>query len=174
MRQSGTQIYLKVGTTGTGGMGLNIPYTHSESKPSRTLMSKSAVAGASSLLYLLMNRTAGGPVIKEIKPAALIGWKGVGFGEIKKHGKPIALYDCALADGVPLDSRRGRQRRRGAGSNPGVHRHRREWRVQHAESRRSPARADGQTSEDVARAVVEEIRGESTGRHRRSLSACQD
>lgn len=29
MSESGTRLYLKVGTTGTGGMGLNIPYTHS-------------------------------------------------------------------------------------------------------------------------------------------------
>jgi len=27
------QSYLKIGTTGTGGMGLNIPYTHSEERP---------------------------------------------------------------------------------------------------------------------------------------------
>ena len=39
-------MYIKVGTTGTGGMGLNIPYTHSEDKPSRVLLSKNAVAGA--------------------------------------------------------------------------------------------------------------------------------
>jgi len=30
MHESGTKIYVKIGTSGTGGMGLNIPYTHSE------------------------------------------------------------------------------------------------------------------------------------------------
>src|SRR5581483_4745377 len=34
MTEAGTRLYLKIGTTGTGGMGLNIPYTHSEDKPS--------------------------------------------------------------------------------------------------------------------------------------------
>jgi hypothetical protein len=42
--------YVKVGTTGTGGMGLNIPYTHSEDKPSGQLLAKSALAGAHSML----------------------------------------------------------------------------------------------------------------------------
>ncbi|RMD95614.1 MAG: short-chain dehydrogenase, partial [Calditrichaeota bacterium] len=35
MRQVKTEYYFKIGTSGTGGMGLNIPYTHSEEKPSR-------------------------------------------------------------------------------------------------------------------------------------------
>ena len=42
MIDAGTRVYIKVGTTGTGGMGLNIPYTHSEEGPSRVLLSKSA------------------------------------------------------------------------------------------------------------------------------------
>ena len=29
-----TNMYFKIGTSGTGGMGLNIPYTHSEERPS--------------------------------------------------------------------------------------------------------------------------------------------
>jgi hypothetical protein len=39
-----TKVYLKVGTTGTGGMGLNIPYTHSEDKPSKVLLAKNETA----------------------------------------------------------------------------------------------------------------------------------
>jgi hypothetical protein len=42
MVKAGTGAYVKIGTSGTGGMGLNIPYTHSEEKPSRVLLSKSA------------------------------------------------------------------------------------------------------------------------------------
>jgi len=42
--------YIKIGTSGTGGMGLNIPFTHSEERPSRVLLSKSSIAGAHSLL----------------------------------------------------------------------------------------------------------------------------
>ena len=32
MAEANTEIYMKIGTSGTGGMGLNIPYTHSEEK----------------------------------------------------------------------------------------------------------------------------------------------
>lgn len=90
---AGTDTYIKVGTSGTGGMGLNIPYTHSEERPSRVLMSKTAVAGAQSLLMYLMARTPGKTKVKEIKPAATIAWKKIAFGEIQKGGKPVALYD---------------------------------------------------------------------------------
>ncbi len=64
MRRSKTGFYVKIGTSGTGGMGLNIPYTHSEEKPSRTLLSKSSVAGAHSLLLFLMARTPDAPITK--------------------------------------------------------------------------------------------------------------
>ena len=40
LRRADTRAYVKVGTSGTGGMGFNIPYTHSEERPSRTLMTK--------------------------------------------------------------------------------------------------------------------------------------
>ncbi|MGZ5446117.1 MAG: hypothetical protein ACXW5J_31485, partial [Thermoanaerobaculia bacterium] len=33
LEESSVRVYVKVGTTGTGGMGINIPYTHSEDKP---------------------------------------------------------------------------------------------------------------------------------------------
>jgi hypothetical protein len=92
--KTGTHTYVKVGTTGTGGMGLNIPYTHSEERPSGQLLSKSSLAGAHSLLLFLMGRTPGCPYMKEIKPAATIAWKKIGYGEIKRKGRPIPLYDC--------------------------------------------------------------------------------
>ena len=79
---------LKVGTSGTGGMGFNIPYPHGEEKPSRVLLSKSAVAGAQSLLTFLIARTPGGPpVVKEIKPTAVIAWKDIGYGPIRRGGR---------------------------------------------------------------------------------------
>ncbi len=93
MREAGTGMYIKVGTTGTGGMGLNIPYTHSEERPSRVLLSKSAMAGAHSMLLFLMGRTPDGPIVKEVKPAAVIAWKGIGVGPVMKHHKPIPLFD---------------------------------------------------------------------------------
>jgi hypothetical protein len=105
MNTAGTTIYVKIGTSGTGGMGLNIPYTHSEEKPSRVLLSKSSVAGAHTLLLFLMGRTPDAPITKEIKPTAAIAWKGIGFGEIKKGGKTIRLEDCPPDRAVPLESR---------------------------------------------------------------------
>ncbi len=102
MRRSKTGFYLKIGTSGTGGMGLNIPYTHSEEKPSRTLLSKSTVAGAHSMLMFLMARTPDAPITKEIKPTAAIAWKRIAYGDILKGNKPVELYDCPLENAVSL------------------------------------------------------------------------
>lgn len=84
-----TQAYAKVGTTGTGGMGLNIPYTHSEERPSRVLLAKSAIAGAHSMLLNLMSRTPGAPAVTEIKPAAAIAWKRIAYGPIVRRRQPL-------------------------------------------------------------------------------------
>src|SRR5207245_719943 len=86
--------YVKIGTSGTGGMGFNIPYTHSEERPSRTLLAKAAVAGAHSLLLFLLGRTPGAPATIEIKPTATIGWREIRFGPIRRKGRPIPLVDC--------------------------------------------------------------------------------
>jgi hypothetical protein len=94
MIDAGTGAYVKVGTTGTGGMGLNIPYTHSEERPSRVLLSKSALAGAQSMLLFLMARTPGAPMVKEIKPGAVIAWKKLGYGPIVRGGKPLQMMDA--------------------------------------------------------------------------------
>jgi NAD(P)-dependent dehydrogenase (short-subunit alcohol dehydrogenase family) len=94
MRGAGTLFYLKIGTSGTGGMGLNIPFTHSEERPSPTLLSKASVAGAHSGLLFLMGRTPGGPVVKEVKPTAAVAWKKIGYGEVRRGGRPIPRVDC--------------------------------------------------------------------------------
>ncbi len=108
---AGTQAYIKVGTSGTGGMGLNIPYTHGEEKPSRVLLSKSAIAGAQTMLTFLLARTPGGPtVVKEIKPTAAIAWKEIGYGRVHGGGREFPLYDCkpeeayALSDATTLEA----------------------------------------------------------------------
>jgi hypothetical protein len=87
MSEAGTRLYLKIGTTGTGGMGLNIPYTHSEDKPSATLMTKTAIAFAHTGLMFLMARTPGGPIVKEIKPGAMVGYSNITCRTIREHGK---------------------------------------------------------------------------------------
>ncbi|MBK7104300.1 MAG: short-chain dehydrogenase [Ignavibacteriae bacterium] len=104
MNKVQTKIYVKIGTSGTGGMGLNIPYTHSEEKPSRVLLSKSSVAGAHTLLLFLMGRTPGGAITKEIKPTGAIAWKRIAFDEIKKRGKSIELVDASLENVINLEN----------------------------------------------------------------------
>jgi hypothetical protein len=94
MVDAGTGFYAKVGTTGTGGMGFNIPYTHSEERPSRMLLAKTAMAGAHTLLLFVLARTPGAPITKEIKPAAAIAWKKIGYGPISRRGEPIRLVDA--------------------------------------------------------------------------------
>ncbi len=103
MQEAGTKIYVKIGTSGTGGMGLNIPYTHSEERPSPVLLSKSAVAGAHTLLLFLMARTPDAPITKEIKPTAAIAWKRIAHGKILRRGQPIPLVDCPPSKPVKLD-----------------------------------------------------------------------
>jgi hypothetical protein len=108
----GVRGYLKVGTTGTGGMGLNIPYTHSEDRPSRVLLTKNAMGGAQSLMMLLMARTPlqndDGSIreifVKEVKPAAAIAWKRVVAGEIRKKGQNFPRYDMQLDQAVELNN----------------------------------------------------------------------
>jgi hypothetical protein len=94
MIEAATGIYIKVGTTGTGGMGLNIPYTHGEDRPSAKLMSKTAVAFAHTGLMFLMARTPGGPIVKEIKPGAMIGYKKVTYQPLrnKRNNSPVHIY----------------------------------------------------------------------------------
>ncbi|MDH3590274.1 MAG: hypothetical protein OER88_00230 [Planctomycetota bacterium] len=117
LTEAGSHVYLKVGTTGTGGMGLNIPYTHGEDKPSPILMAKTAVAFAHTGLLFLAARTPGGPVFKELKPAAMIGYREVAVHEVpgyvwKQHGDRFVkersrsrpLFEAQRADlGAPLD-----------------------------------------------------------------------
>ena len=94
MRRVRTSLYLKIGTSGTGGMGLNIPFTHSEERPSRMLLAKSGMAGAQTLLLYLMARTPDGPVVKEIKPTAAISWKRIAYGEVRRGGRAIECVDA--------------------------------------------------------------------------------
>ncbi|HVG33838.1 MAG TPA: hypothetical protein VM911_12185 [Pyrinomonadaceae bacterium] len=86
MIEAKTRLYIKVGTTGTGGMGLNVPYTHSEDKPSATLMGKTAIAFAHTGLMFLMARTLGGPAVKEVKPGAMVGYSSITTKPIKAKG----------------------------------------------------------------------------------------
>ena len=94
MRRANTHIYLKIGTSGTGGMGLNVPFTHSEERPSRSLLAKASVAGAHSILLFLMARTPDAPFVKEVKPTAAIAWQGIGYGPVLRGREPMPRYDA--------------------------------------------------------------------------------
>ncbi|MGC8878043.1 MAG: short-chain dehydrogenase [Anaerolineae bacterium] len=172
MRRAGTRAYLKVGTSGTGGMGLNIPYTHGEEKPSRVLLSKAAMAGAHSLLLFLMARTPGAPAIKEIKPTAAITWKQIGYGPVKRRGREIPLYDCPPEQGIVLggqpfnlEQHQGGQRLDGVlesvyidtGENG-------YFSLAEFTVITTVGQMEGVTPEDIAFNVVCELKGISTGR----------
>jgi hypothetical protein len=172
MKRAGTQAYVKIGTSGTGGMGMNIPYTHGEEKPSRVLLSKSAMAGAHSLLLFLMARTPNGPAIKEIKPTAAITWKQIGYGPIKKRGREIPLFDCPpeqglrLVQGEPfkLNGHNGAQRLDGVlesvyidtGENG-------YFSLPEFTALTTLGQMEGVTPEDIAFNVVRELKGIGTG-----------
>ncbi len=111
MKRARTEVFVKVGTSGTGGMGLNIPFTHSEERPSRVLLAKSGLAGAQTLLLYLMARTPGAPAVKEVKPTAAISWKSIGRGPIRRAGRAITRSDAveplALEDAFGPGAERG-------------------------------------------------------------------
>jgi len=88
-----TQVYVKVGTTGTGGMGLNIPYTHSEDKPSKKLLAKNEAAFGHTGLLFLLARTPNAPIVKEVKPAAMIGYRAVQVMEARDKHDNSDLYE---------------------------------------------------------------------------------
>lgn len=101
LRRSETSVYMKIGTSGTGGMGLNVPFTHSEERPSWTLLAKASLAGAHSLLLYLMARTPDAPTVKEVKPTAAIGWKEISYGRVERGGEPMPRYDSTMP--VPVE-----------------------------------------------------------------------
>jgi hypothetical protein len=98
LKNTNVKVYVKVGTTGTGGMGLNIPYTHSEDKPSLTLLAKSAIGFAhTGLLFLLARTPSGaaetqGAIVKEVKPGAMIGFRRVKKDHITVAGEESKAY----------------------------------------------------------------------------------
>jgi len=166
MRRAGTSCYLKVGTAGTGGMGLNIPFTHSEERPSRMLLAKSGVAGAHSLLLYLMARTPGAPAVKEIKPTAAISWKRIGAGEILKRGQPIACFDNSpqpldTAFSAPAPAQGTGHNLRGVYLDAGEN----GWfTCSEFETLTALGLMEFITPEEIASDVVREVRGYATGR----------
>ncbi|MED5371288.1 MAG: hypothetical protein VX899_09755 [Myxococcota bacterium] len=166
----GVKVYVKVGTTGTGGMGMNIPYTHSEDRPSKKLLAKTEAAFGHTGLLFLLARTPDAPIVKEVKPAAMIGYRAVKVKQVSdKHGNRdlVAPQATPLSELATLELRQdaGRYEVTGAldvavvdtGEN-GVF----------TRGEFSAITALGQmeyvTPEEIAALVVREIRGATTGR----------
>jgi hypothetical protein len=167
MCEVGTRLYVKVGTTGTGGMGLNIPYTHSEDKPSVQLMTKTAMAFAHSGLLFLMARTPGGPLVKELKPAAMIGYRRVNHRTTKRHGQIQYIYasktesfgtTLTLHDAVNHYEQRGELKMAGVDTGENGFFARGEFEtITHIDQ------MEFVTPEEIAEQVVLEIKGSNTG-----------
>ena len=169
MRKAGSEVYLKIGTSGTGGMGLNVPFTHSEERPSAMLLSKASVAGAHSSLLFLMGRTPDTPVVKEVKPTAAVGWKRIRYGPVLRGGQPIPRFDCteplslavAFEDDAPVECDMTAEALESvfldAGEN-GL------FSLGEYETISALGLMEVITPEEIADAVIAEIRGRPTGR----------
>jgi hypothetical protein len=179
LTNTSVRIYVKVGTTGTGGMGLNIPYTHSEDKPSLTLLAKSAIGFAHTGLLFLMARTPGASeyehsaIVKEVKPGAMIGFRRVEKRHIGVRGESGKAYlvephEEALGAQLQLrdDAHYERFQDRDVpleviGADTGENGF---FSIGEFQAITFPRQMEYVTPEEVARTVVLEILGASTGR----------
>lgn len=186
LRDSSVRVYVKVGTTGTGGMGVNIPYTHSEERPSATLLSKSAIGFAHTGLLFLLARTPGPAVedrpdratmIKEIKPGAMIGFKRLGVTHVRLPGASGGREPGYLLEPrtnslgntiVPRESFHSYQRFGGrefpvkmVGADTGENGF---FSIGEFQAVTYPRQMEYVTPEEVARTVVMEISGAATGK----------
>jgi hypothetical protein len=174
LESTSVRVYVKVGTTGTGGMGMNIPYTHSEDKPSAQLLSKSAIGFAHTGLLFLLARTPGASIIKEIKPGAMIGFKRLGETHVRLHGDRTPAYLIEPRDeclGQTLNSRQAPQSYRKfqgrdiplkmIGADTGENGF---FTIGEFQAITYPRQMEYVTPEEVARTTILEILGASTGR----------
>ena len=183
LEQSSVRVYVKVGTTGTGGMGINIPYTHSEDKPSAQLLAKSAIGFAHTGLLFLLARTPAdaasdqrmqSAMIKEVKPGAMIGFKRLGETHVRLRGdrdRAFLVNPKSEALGSNLETRQplepyGRFEGRDVplkiiGADTGENGF---FSIGEFEAITYPRQMEYVTPEEVARTAVLEIVGASTGR----------
>ncbi|HEY2321550.1 MAG TPA: hypothetical protein VGJ82_01690 [Thermoanaerobaculia bacterium] len=174
LEQTEVRVYVKVGTTGTGGMGINIPYTHSEDKPSPQLVAKSAIGFAHTGLLFLLARTPGESIVKEVKPGAMIGFRQVAQRHIKLRGESTPAYLVEAheeklgaqlqlqeppADYGRFDGRDVKLEIIGADTGENGF-----FSIGEFQAITYPRQMEYVTPEEVARTVVLEILGASTGR----------
>lgn len=99
--------YVKLHTTGLGGMGFNLRYTHGDTgEPglSTKLLGKVCATGSFSQLLLTLAHTPGCDV-RVVVPATVIGWTQASESVIRERdGSPIPLVDSEEL--VPCDGSR--------------------------------------------------------------------
>ena len=179
LEESSVRVYVKVGTTGTGGMGINIPYTHSEDKPSPQLLAKSAIGFAHTGLLFLLARTPGsaekhGAIIKEVKPGAMIGFKRLGETHVRLRGERERAFLVNARDEEIGKSLETRQKVAEYGRFDGVDvplkiigadtGENGFFSIGEFQAITYPRQMEYVTPEEVARTTVLEILGASTGR----------
>lgn len=72
-RIEGKLSYIQMGTTGSGGLGFNIPFTHGDKIDNLPIINKAAFAGVSTAMLTLLSRSFGHRVsVSEIKPGLAI------------------------------------------------------------------------------------------------------
>ncbi|MFK7847191.1 MAG: hypothetical protein AB8G77_17950, partial [Rhodothermales bacterium] len=167
MTEVGTRLYLKIGTTGTGGMGFNIPYTHSEDKPSVQLMTKTAMAFAHTGLMFLMARTPQGPLVKELKPAGMIGYRRIAHQTVRRKGQTQFVYESRtepLKKKLRLDAKEGDFPQTGKLKMAGVDTGENGFFARgEFEAITSIDQMEFLTPEEIAQQAVLEIKGSNTG-----------
>ena len=174
LESSSVRVYVKVGTTGTGGMGINIPYTHSEDKPSAQLLSKSAIGFAHTGLLFLLARTPGASIIMDVKPGAMIGFKRLGQTHVRLRGDRSPAFLLNARDellGRSLETRQSEKDYgrfvgrdvplRIIGADTGENGF---FSIGEFQAITYPRQMEYVTPEEVARVTVLEILGASTGR----------
>jgi hypothetical protein len=86
--------YIQVGTTGSGGLGFNIPFTHGEGLEQKPIIHKAAFSGITSQLLVMLSRSfpSGKISVSEIKP-------GLAIFDSKIQISKLAGASCVTLDG---------------------------------------------------------------------------
>ena len=97
MLECGIEHYVKISTTGLGGMGTNIKFTHGDASSthlSDAILGKIAASGMLHQLLWALSHTPGVD-IRVIVPAALVGWNEARSGPFKSPlSDPTCPVDC--------------------------------------------------------------------------------
>ena len=81
--------YIQMGTTGAGGLGFNIPFTHGAALEDLPIIHKAAFSGMTTSLLTMLSRSYGGDIkVSEIKPGLAIFSDVV---QVEKIGDGVAV-----------------------------------------------------------------------------------